>query len=301
MFLLIKVSALCCENIFTTVSPDAGNLFNTKMIKTKKVYTALAMVLVVILLIPGNGCKKEDTPLRETSFNLKVQDVLGVTGSVTFIETSATMSTITLKLYDAPSGDHPAALYTNSVAEGGEVVQQLNPVDASGTSSTDVNILTYNQLIAYDGYIKVDKSSSEPNVILAQGDIGGNVITDINTTYSLGNVGAFGVSGTALFEKRQNGNTLVTLNLSGTIAGEVYPASINLSSTATIGGGPVTKTLISINGTTGMSYTTIRKLDGGLNITYDNWMNYNGYINIYQTAVEFDNIISQGNIGSNKN
>jgi hypothetical protein len=74
-----------------------------------------------------------------------------------------------------------------------------------------------------------------------------------------------------------------------------------LSSTATIGGGPVTKTLISINGTTGMSYTTIRKLDGGLNITYDNWMNYNGYINIYQTAVEFDNIISQGNIGSNKN
>lgn len=209
------------------------------------------------------------------------------------------MSTITLKLYGAPSGTHPAALYMNSIAEGGAIVQELNPVDASGTSSTDITALTYNQLIAYDGYIKVIKSSNEPNVILAQGDIGGNVITNINEIYSLGTVGTFGVSGTALFEKRVNGNTLVTLSLSGTIAGDVYPATINLSSIATIGGGPVKKTLSSVDGTTGTSYTTIRKLDGGLNITYDNLEVYDGYINIYQTAVDFDNIISQGNIGSN--
>ncbi|HKI87549.1 MAG TPA: hypothetical protein VKA38_00890 [Draconibacterium sp.] len=271
------------------------------MIKINKVFSALAMVLVVIIILPGGGCKKDAAPVRETSYNLKVQDVLGVTGIATFIETSATVSTITVKLYGATSGNHPAALYSNSIAEGGALVIELNPVDASGTSSTDVNSLTYNQLTAYDGYIKVIKSSNEPNVILAQGDIGGNVITKINISYTLATIGAFGVSGTALFEKRENGNTLVTLNLSGTIAGEVYPASINLSSIATIGGGPVTKTLSSVNGTTGKSFTTIRKLDGGLNITYDNWMNYNGYINIYQTAVEFDNIISQGNIGSNIN
>ena len=83
------------------------------------------------------------------------------------------------------------------------------------------------------------------------------------------------------------------------IAGDVYPATINLSSVATIGGGPVTKTLSSVNGTTGKSYTNIRKLDGGLVITYDNWLVYNGYLNIYQTAAAFENIISQGNIGSN--
>ncbi len=269
------------------------------MIKAKKLFAVLSIFVAVILLLPESGCKKDNGPARETSYNLKVQDVLGVTGTATFIETSATMSTITLKLYGAPSGTHPAALYMNSVAEGGEIVQELNPVDASGTSSTDVRSLSYNQLIVYDGYIKVIKSSNEPNVILAQGDIGGNVITDINATFLLGTIGAFGVSGTALFEKRENGNTLVTLNLSGTIAGEVYPATINLSSIATIGGGPVTKTLSSVNGTTGKSYTNIRKLDGGLNITYDNWLVYNGYINIYQTAVGFDNIISQGNIGSN--
>jgi hypothetical protein len=271
------------------------------MIKAKILSPVLSIFVAIVLLIPGSGCKKDAAPARETSYILKVQDVLGVTGTATFIETSATLSTITLKLSGAPSGNHPAALYMNSVAEGGDIVQELNPVDESGTSSTEVTSISYNQLIAYDGYIKVIKSSNEPNVILAQGDVGGNVLTDMNMTYTLETIGAFGVSGTALFEKRENGNTLVTMNLSGTIAGELYPASINLSSIATIGGGPVTKTLSSVNGTTGKSFTTIRKLDGGINITYDNWLVYNGYINIYQTAVGFDHIISQGNIGSNSN
>lgn len=269
------------------------------MIKINKVFSALTIVLVAILLIPGSGCQKDEKPPLETSFNLEVQDVLGVSGTATFIETSATMSTITLELYGAPTGTHPAALYMNSVAEGGEIVIELNPVDASGNSSTDVNSLTYNELIAYDGFIKVIKSSNEPNIILAQGDIGGNLLTGDKTTFVLDTIGNFDVSGTALFEKRANGNTLVTLSLNGVIEGEMYPATINLSSVATIGGGPVTKTLSSVNGTTGKSYTNIRKLDEGLEITYDNWLVYNGYINIYQSAVGFDNIISQGNIGSN--
>jgi hypothetical protein len=269
------------------------------MINTRNIYVALSIVVAVLILMPGGGCKKDEEPDRETSYTLKVQDVLGVTGTATFIETSNTSSTITIKLYGAPSGTHPAALYMNTVAEGGAIVVELNPVDASGTSTTGEIPLTYNQLTDYDGFIRVLKSSNEPNVILVQGDIGGNVITETNVTYTLGPVGAFGVSGTALFEKRENGNTLVTLNLAGTIAGEFYPATINLSSVATIGGGPVTKTLSSVNGTTGKSYTTIRKLDGGLNITYDNWLVYNGYVNIYQTEAAFGNIISQGNMGSN--
>jgi hypothetical protein len=289
------------KNVLTTGPPDAGNLKNLKLMQTKKLYTVLLLFVAVLLLIPGSGCKKDEKPARETSYNMKVQDVLGVTGIATFIETSATLSTITIKLFGAPSGTHPAALYMNTVAEGGTIVAELNPVGASGTSTTNEIALTYNQLIAYDGFIKVLKSSSEPDVILAQGDIGGNVITDINVSYTLGTMGSFGVSGTALFEKRVNGNTLVTLDLDGTIAGEVYPATINLSSVATIGGGPVTKTLSSVDGTTGKSYTTIRELNNGLKITYDNWLVYNGYINIYQTAAEFDNIISQGNIGSNVN
>jgi len=268
-----------------------------KMLKLKNLISLLSIVLMATLILPTSGCKKDEDPVRETSYDLKVQDVLGVTGTVTFIETTSSSATIAIKLAGAPSGSHPAALYMNTIAEGGELVQQLNPIDASGTSSTLITSLTYSQLITYNGFVRVVKSSN-PNVILAQGDIGGNVITKTNKTYTLGTVGNFGVKGTALFEKRVNGSTLVTLSLTGTIAGEAYPATINLSSIETIGGGPVTKALSSVDGTTGKSYTTIRKLDSGLDITYDNWLVYNGYINIYQTAVDFDNIISQGNIGS---
>ena len=274
---------------------ESNNLL--KMIKIRKFNTVLTIVIAVIGLMTLGGCDKDDKG-SETSYDLKVQDVLGVTGKATFIETGDAVI-IDLVLYGAPSGIHPAELLTNTVAEGGAVVLTLNPVDVTGKSSTKVTSLSYNQLVAYDGFIKVMKSAAEPLVILAQGDIGGNVITETNVTYNLNTIGTYGVSGTARFDERENGNTLVTLSLNGTIAGETYPATINLSSVSTIGGGPVTKTLSSVNGTTGKSYTTIRKLNNDLNITYDNWLVYNGYINVYQTSVDFGNIISQGNIGSN--
>lgn len=266
--------------------------------KTRKAIILLTMLTSVILLIPG-GCKKDNTPARNTTYRLMVKDILGVTGTVTFTETSSTTTTIDIVLANAPSGTHPANLCTNSAVEDGTVVIALNPVDATGKSSTAVTTMTYTQLIVYNGFIKVLNSSTEPDVILAQGDIGGNVITTTNKAYTLLNIGAFGVSGTALFEKRVNGNTLVTITLTGTIAGEVYPATINLGSIASVGGGPVVKILSHVDGTTGKSYTNIRKLESGIDITYDNWLVYDGYINIYQTSINSDNIICHGNIGSN--
>jgi hypothetical protein len=270
------------------------------MSEIKKVITLITLFTAVIFLMAGSGCNKdENPPPRQTTYNLKVKDVLGVTGTVTFIETSSTKTTIDIALAGAPSGTHPAELCSNSAIEGGTTVITLNPVDATGISSTVTTTMTYTELIAYNGFVKVVKSSSEPGVILAQGDIGGNVITSTKITYSLDTVGVYLVTGTALFEKRVNGNTLVTISLTGTIAGEVYPATINLGSISTIGGGPVVKTLSNVDGTTGKSYTNIQKLNSGIDITYDNWLVYDGYINIYQTSVNIDNIICHGNIGSN--
>jgi hypothetical protein len=258
----------------------------------------LTMVASVILLAAG-GCKKDDVQEQNTSYNLKVKDVLGVTGTVTFTATSSTNTTIDIVLINAPSGAHPANLYINSAVEEGSVALQLNPVDADGKSSTVVTTMTYSQLIAYNGCIKVMKSSTEPGIILAQGDIGGNVITITNKTYTLSTLGVYGVSGTALFEKRVNGNTLVTVSLAGTIAGETYPSTINLGSILSLGGGPSVKVLNNVDGTTGKSYTNIQKLDSGTDISYENWLVYDGYINVYQSPVSADNIICHGNIGSN--
>ncbi len=257
------------------------------------------MLTAVFLLIAVGGCSKDDSPAQKTTYDLKVKDILGVSGTVTFTETSSTKATIDIVLTNAPSGTHPANLYMYSAVEVGAIAIALNPVDETGKSSTEVTTMTYSQLIAYDGVIKVLKSSSEPTVIVAQGDIGGNVLTTTNKTYTLSTVGTFGVSGTALIEKRVNGNTLVTITLIGAIAGQVYPATINLGSIASVGGGPVVKTLSNVDGTTGKSYTNIRKLDSEINITYDNWLVYLGYINVYQAPVSLTTIICHGNIGSN--
>lgn len=262
--------------------------------------TVLTMFAVLTFLMASSGCKKDDpAPARKTTYTLKVKDVLGVSGTATFIETSSTVTTIEIALTGAPTGTHPAELRMNSAVEGGSIIADLTPVDATGKSSTVVSTLSYTELIAYDGYIVVHKSATEPNVILALGDIGGNVITTTNITYVLDTVGSYGVSGTALFEKRVNGSTLVTISLTGTINGDSYPASINLGSIQTVGGGPVMKTLNNVDGTTGKSFTNIRKLDSDFAITYDNWLVYDGYINVYQNAVSINNIICHGNIGSN--
>lgn len=254
------------------------------------------MFTVVILL--AGGCNKDDDSTHNSSYSLEVKDILGVTGQVTFTEKSSTSTTIDITLNNAPAGSNHAYLYIHSIVEDGEVVQTLNPVDESGKSSTVVD-MTYSELIAYDGCVRVLKSSSENNLIIAQGDIGGNVITTTSKTYTLTTKGVFGVSGSALFEKRENGNTLVTISLMGIIAKDVYPATINLGSIASVGGGPVVKTLNNVVGTSGKSFTNIRNLNSEIPITYDNWMVYDGYINIYQAPLASGIVISHGNIGSN--
>jgi hypothetical protein len=270
------------------------------MLKTRKIFSAMTLFTVLVLLIAASGCTKDEFNGRQASYSLKSKDALGVSGTAVFDETTASKTTITITLTGASSGNHPAELCMNSAVEGGAAVLMLNTLNETGTSSTEVTTITYDQLIAYDGYIVVHQSSTEPGIIIALGDIGGNVITSTNKTYTLLTVAGFGVTGTALFEKRVNGNTLVTLDLDGVIAGEEYPASINLGSIESVGGGPVVKTLVNVDGTTGKSYTNIRSLDSGVDISYDNWLVYDGYIDVYQTAINLDYIICHGNIGSNK-
>jgi len=257
------------------------------------------MLVIGIGLMFSTGCTKDPVEARSTTYDLKVKDVLGVSGSVTFIETSPSVTTINVTLIGAPAGSHPAGLYSNSVVEGGTARLMLKPVDETGKSTTTVSDITYSELIAYDGSVKVLKSDVDLLTILAQGDIGGNVITKTNKTYTLKTKGSFGVSGTALFEKRVNGNTLVTISLIGTIPGDFYPATINLGSVASVGGGPIVATLQNINGTTGKSYTNIKALNSDIAITYDNWMVYDGYINIYETSILTGAVICNGNIGAN--
>lgn len=261
----------------------------------------LMIISTVLLMLTGTSCKNNEVilPAEKTVYDLEVRDILGVTGTVTFTETSSTTTTIDIELTGAPSGTHPAEICTNTAIEGGTAVIVLNPVGSTGKSTTSTSAMTYKQLIEYDGFVQVHLSSQMPAQIIAIGDIGGNVITDTNITYTLSTVDSYGITGSALFEKRTNGNTLVTLTMNGLLPDTFYPASINVGSVGTIGGGGIKKTLQSVNGNTGKSYTNIRSLNNDVIISYENWLVYVGYINVYHTEADNLNIISQGNIGAN--
>jgi hypothetical protein len=261
----------------------------------------LMLVVFVSLAFATSSCIKDEpeVPAARTSYNLETKDVLGVTGTVTFIETSSTSATIEVQLKGTPDGALISELCMNSAIEGGEAVVTLNPIDETGKSSTTISEYTYQELIEYDGFVQVYQSSLFRKTIVAIGDIGGNVLTDTQILYSLKQVENFGVTGTARFQKRMNGNTLVTISLAGTIEGKSYPATINIGSVATVGGGDTKKTLNPIDGSTGKSYTNVRQLDNNVKIEYENWLVYVGYINIYQNSPDYFNIICQGDIGAN--
>jgi Cu/Zn superoxide dismutase len=280
-----------------------------KMIR-KNMITKFA-ALTVVLTVAVTSCKKKDAAVEptptpvvaalKTNYTLKAKDVLGVTGTVSFAESSpgSTSSIVTITLTGAASGTHPAHIHMNSAVETGGVAYSLNSVNAAGSSVTTLSV-SYAALINFDGYVNVHTDALPTSTIMAQGDIGGNVLTGTYKTYTLVQDSTSGVSGTARFDKRKNGNSLVTVDLTtgGVLPSGSYPAYINLGSVSTIGSPVIKKTLTAVDGVTRMSMTNVRTLDDATPITYDNWMVYDGFITI-NDAANNSNIIAKGNIGSN--
>ncbi|TVR76246.1 MAG: CHRD domain-containing protein [Chitinophagaceae bacterium] len=273
--------------------------------KTKSILSLSLFAVLFVFLF--TGCKKDDDDdkdivLAEETYDLKTKDALGVSGTVTFYKRSSS-TTIEITLSGITSGNHPAHIHVNSAIESGGIALTLNPVNAQGISVTSVSKLddntsvTYEQLIAFNGYINVHQSANNLGVIIAQGDIGGNKLTGASENYSLTEFNTSGVSGQVRFEKRKNNNTLVSISLNGTLSGETHPAQILLGDVTTVGGGQVVLDLNNINGSTGKSITNVYVLKNGTPIKYDDWVVYDGYLNVYESIINSTTIISQGNIG----
>lgn len=262
-------------------------------------YLTIAIFFLAVTPILS-GCKKKSTTVNKTTYTLNAKDVLGVGGTVTFTETNSTTTTIDIALTGATSGIHPAHIHIGSTADTGAIAIALNPVDASGKSTTQVTKLdngtaiTYSDLLNYDGYINIHASDTALGTILAQADIGGNQLTGTKKVYNLATVGSYNVSGTATIEQRKNSNSLLTIAVTGLLQNATYPAGMYLGSVTTVGGGQLKLTLHNVDGNSGKSYTTIRKLDDGTPITYSDFLQYDGYVAILQGST----VVCQGNIGS---
>ena len=255
-----------------------------------------------------------DTPNFEgetKEYTLNERSNSGVSGTVTFIENEDGSATVEFDLDGTPAdGMHPAHIHMGTAAEGGDIAVSFTPIDgATGISITEVSALdngtnvTYEELVSYDGYINVHLSAEELGTIVAQTDIGENSLTGESVTYDLDERDIPGVSGVAIFEERENGETLVTLDLEGTEEGGEHPAHIHMGSLEDAPGAIVV-TFNPVNGATGISMTNVSMTDGaddaeGEPITYTELLSYDGYINVHKSAEELGVLAAQGNMGAN--
>lgn len=233
----------------------------------------------------------------------------GVTGTVTFNENEDGTTTVDFDLNGTEEGSvHPAHIHMGNAAEGdGDIVVSFDPI-TDGISTTDVTELngetiTYEELITYAGYVNVHKSEDDLETIVAQTDIGGNELTGESVAYDLASIGESGVSGTATFQERENGETLVTLALEGTEEGAEHPAHIHMGAVADAPGA-IAVSLSSLDGATGVSMTNVAKLDDteeeeGATINYEELTDFDGYINVHESADNLETLLAQGNIGVN--
>ncbi|MCP9200134.1 CHRD domain-containing protein [Gramella sp. GC03-9] len=268
---------------------------------------------ILLLSIVGLvGCSDDDDAVDipfegETKvYNLEERSDSGVSGTATFMENEDGSTTVELDLNGTSSGNmHPAHIHFNSAAEGGGIAISLEPVDGgTGMSTTMIDMtdagdaITYDELVEFDGYINVHLSADDLATVVAQTDIGSNELTGESMTYDLDSRDVDGISGTATFEERMSGETLVTLDIEGTPAGGSHPAHIHMGSVAEAPG-DIAISLESVDGDTGMSMTPISETDAGEAVSYSDLITYDGYINVHLSADDLATIVAQGDIGAN--
>ena len=277
----------------------------------------MALILPVLVL---TNCSSDDdgniifNPPVETSKTYQLGSVAdpSISGTAKFIKNSDNSTTVELQLTGTPAGGmHPAHIHYNTAAESGGIAVTLGTVDgdtgfSNETFSTldDGMSITYDELLNFDGYINVHLSDTELTTIVAQGDIGQNELTGEVKTYTLGEFNGTGITGTATFSERVNGEALAVLDLDNTPAGGMHPAHIHMNTAAETGG--IAYTFNPVDGDTGMSVGNLAVLDMGDNdesndepITYDMLLDYDGYINVHLSADD-DTVVAQVDIGQNE-
>ena len=273
----------------------------------KNLNSILALFTLLFLFA---SCDKEETleiksSGKSVTYDLGSKAVSTISGTATFTENSDTTTTISLDIQGTPSGGlHPAHIHLNTAAEGGGIALSLTPVNGTTGKSEitvsaldDGTVVSYDDLIAFDGYINVHLSATELSTIVAQGDIGQNDLTGMTKTYDLGAKAVADISGNVTFAERIYGEALAIISLSNTPDGGSHPAHIH-ANTAAEGGG-ILVSFTPVNGDTGMSETNLSALDSGSAFGYSDIEGLDAYINVHLSATELSTIVAQGDIGQN--
>lgn len=122
-------------------------------------------------------------------------------------------------------------------------------------------------------------------------------LTGDQMMFNLMGVDNSGIMGTATFAMREDGATVVTLNLTGTTSGNSHPSHIHFNTAAE--GGDIAVGLTPVDGATGESVTVVTQLENGTSISYEELVDFDGYINVHNSMDDLATLLSQGDIGQN--
>lgn len=122
-------------------------------------------------------------------------------------------------------------------------------------------------------------------------------LTGQQMMFNLMTVGNSGVMGNATFAMREDGATVLTLALTGTSSGNMHPAHIHFNTAAE--GGDIAVGLTPVDGATGESVTVITALEDGTSISYEELIEFDGYINVHNSMDDLATLLAQGDIGQN--
>lgn len=246
------------------------------------------------------------------SYHLDSTSNSEVYGTVTFHQRENNETFVEFMLNNTPEdGMHPAHIHENSVAEGGDIVVTFNPVDgATGMSRTNISTtdadvpISYDEILEFDGHINVHKSADELDVLIAQGNIGANEdegdggdgdLTGESSEFSFISDTDAEINGTVTFHERTDGQTRAEIILEDFPEGS-HPVHIHTNTAAD--SGDVVYTFDNVEGPTDTLTVDIDTLDDGTSITYQEFVDFNGYIDVHQSDDD-NQIIAHTDIGQN--
>lgn len=158
---------------------------------SKLIYMKKLILLLFTFSIFCSSCSNDDDGVPQQEYKIQEVNDSGVSGSTFFVGSSFSdeVFNIAIQLIDVDIDvPYTAYLYNNSLSEGGEIVTELDDFfnlhesevmsswtnfDSSDQIIVENEVFDYQDLIAFDGHIKIF-DSNDLSTPIAQGNIGSN-------------------------------------------------------------------------------------------------------------------------------
>jgi hypothetical protein len=253
-------------------------------------YVKLLSVYLFLILIStacldsASGPNPDELTGESISYELSDAESSGVSGTLQIAERVDGFSRVTLELSELPDGDEfPVVVYTNTALQEGEELIILMSAGESGISITNVysdvdgNTVRYEHWEELDAHILVHDDSEEESVI-AQADIGVNALTGEEWSWELETSNDSGIDGAVTLYERNSGFMKALIQLEGADPDETYIARLYASADEDE---EHIFTFSEISGETGGSASDMYEQVDGSEITFSDFEEFTGVINIY--------------------